>query len=96
MLALHQSDNQHMLLVELSPFAKPCGGAVGGGGGGGRDGWVEPFLAPVDHTGWIGRKCQKPRRCGTTTQDHNRRPSSTRQAVIVSLMWAQETSRKMS
>ena len=29
-----------------------------------------------------------------TTQDHNRSPSSTRQAVIVSLMWAQETERE--
>lgn len=69
-------------------------GRVGGVGGGGEQGCLSNHSwTPGPHR-LVGRKCQKPRRCGMTTQDHNRSPACTKQSVIVSLMWGQETGRE--
>lgn len=74
------------MFTELSPICQALWWAVGVVGEE-AEMVKQPFLALWDHR-LIGRKCQKPRdverQHRTTIEDLQ----STRQAVIVSLMWA--------
>lgn len=71
MLALHQSDNQHMF-TELVPICQALWWGSRGGGGR-RQRWLSSHSWPQGPHRLIGRKCQKPRRWERQISDHNRR-----------------------